>query len=58
MEEIEANNIKIYALPDCDPDEDEFYKEKVSFSVLLVFSVFISVCNEMLTHNMIPSKRL
>lgn len=35
MEEIEANNIKIYALPDCDPDEDEFYKEKVIFSYIL-----------------------
>lgn len=37
MEEIEANNIKIYALPDCDPDEDEFYKEKVrrTFQFLL-----------------------
>ncbi len=30
MEEIENNNIKIYALPDCDSDEDEFYKEKVN----------------------------
>lgn len=29
MEEIERNGIKIYALPDCDSDEDEFYKEKV-----------------------------
>lgn len=29
MEEIEKNNIKIYALPDCDSDEDEVYKEKI-----------------------------
>lgn len=32
MEEIERNNIRIYALPDCDSDEDDFYKEKVSAS--------------------------
>lgn len=30
MEEIEANGIKIYGLPDCDSDEDEDYKEQVS----------------------------
>lgn len=29
MEEIEANGIKIYPLPDCDSDEDEDYKEQV-----------------------------
>lgn len=29
MEEIEANGIKIYGLPDCDSDEDEDYKEQV-----------------------------
>ena len=29
MQEIDQNGIKIYALPDCDSDEDEFYKEKV-----------------------------
>ena len=34
MEEIEKNNIKIYALPDCDSDEDEVYKEKVYYTVL------------------------
>lgn len=27
MEEIEANGIRIYPLPDCDSDEDEEYKE-------------------------------
>lgn len=36
MEEIENNGIKIYALPDCDSDEDEFYKEKVG-SILIHF---------------------
>jgi len=29
MEEIEANGIKIYPLPDCDSDEDDDYKEQV-----------------------------
>uniref|UniRef100_A0A0P5RMK2 Septin n=3 Tax=Daphnia magna TaxID=35525 RepID=A0A0P5RMK2_9CRUS len=29
MEEIEANGIRIYPLPDCDSDEDEDYKEQV-----------------------------
>jgi len=29
MEEIEANGIRIYPLPDCDSDEDEEYKEQV-----------------------------
>lgn len=29
MEEINANGIKIYPLPDCDSDEDEDYKEQV-----------------------------
>lgn len=29
MQEIEANGIKIYPLPDCDSDEDEDYKEQV-----------------------------
>ncbi|KAL1129810.1 hypothetical protein AAG570_012754 [Ranatra chinensis] len=29
LEEIEANGIKIYPLPDCDSDEDEDYKEQV-----------------------------
>lgn len=40
MEEIEANGIKIYALPDCDSDEDEFYKEKVCthFSMIVICS--------------------
>ena len=31
MQEIEKHGITIYALPDCDSDEDEFYKEKVCF---------------------------
>lgn len=30
MEEIEANGIRIYSLPECDSDEDEEYKEQVS----------------------------
>lgn len=30
MEEINANGIKIYPLPDCDSDEDEDYKEQVN----------------------------
>lgn len=29
MQEIEANGIKIYTLPECDSDEDEDYKEQV-----------------------------
>jgi len=29
LEEIEANGIRIYPLPDCDSDEDEDYKEQV-----------------------------
>ncbi|XP_025206985.1 septin-1 isoform X1 [Melanaphis sacchari] len=29
LEEINANGIKIYPLPDCDSDEDEDYKEQV-----------------------------
>lgn len=29
MEEIEANGIRIYPLPDCDSDEDDDYKEQV-----------------------------
>jgi septin 2 len=29
LEEIKANGIKIYPLPDCDSDEDEDYKEQV-----------------------------
>lgn len=29
MDEIDANGIKIYPLPDCDSDEDEDYKEQV-----------------------------
>ena len=28
MEQIEANGIQIYPLPDCDDDEDEEYKEQ------------------------------
>lgn len=32
MDEISANNINIYPLPDCDSDEDEDYKEQVSIS--------------------------
>lgn len=31
LEEIDANGIKIYPLPDCDSDEDEDYKEQVFF---------------------------
>lgn len=30
MDEIEANGIRIYSLPECDSDEDEEYKEQVS----------------------------
>lgn len=41
MEEIEKNNIKIYALPDCDSDEDEYYKEKVSSFLYHSFSSFV-----------------
>lgn len=33
MEEIVANGIKVYPLPDCDSDEDEDYKEQVSRSL-------------------------
>lgn len=29
MDEIEANGIRIYSLPECDSDEDEEYKEQV-----------------------------
>jgi len=29
MQEIAANGIKVYPLPDCDSDEDEDYKEQV-----------------------------
>lgn len=39
MEEIEKNNIKIYALPDCDSDEDEVYKEKVRCYTLTLIDV-------------------
>jgi septin 2 len=34
MEEIEANGIKIYPLPDCDSDEDDDYKEQVQENYL------------------------
>lgn len=33
MDEIEANGIRIYSLPECDSDEDEEYKEQVSICV-------------------------
>jgi septin 2 len=35
MEEIEANGIKIYPLPDCDSDEDDDYKEQVQEWIFL-----------------------
>lgn len=36
MEEITANSIKIYPLPDCDSDEDEDYKEQVGFPCCII----------------------
>lgn len=35
MEEIEANGIKIYPLPDCDSDEDDDYKEQVCDNLIM-----------------------
>lgn len=34
MEEIEANGIRIYSLPECDSDEDEEYKEQVRLNLI------------------------
>lgn len=42
MEEIEANGIKIYPLPDCDSDEDEDYKEQVFKDVYKLLSCIIN----------------
>lgn len=36
MDEIDANGIKIYPLPDCDSDEDEDYKEQVLKKFILI----------------------
>jgi hypothetical protein len=35
LEEINANGIKIYPLPDCDSDEDEDYKEQVFIKIVV-----------------------
>jgi septin 2 len=50
MEEIEANGIKIYPLPDCDSDEDDDYKEQVQewifFTLKLKLKKKIMTCSQ------------